>query len=298
MKKLSQRELNTIEKFCGVDYVKKLKSIQEKQKDNKVRVVNTGMVSSGKSSLYNTLINSTEEYFPTVAARTTVKANYFGYNNILYVDTPGIDVRCEDDALAFNTIMESDIIMMIHNIRTGPLNKSEVEWLKNITYNMGSVEMCQARIIFVISWKDTREKDTDYPELIKNLKTQIFEIVGGEVPVFEVSVRKYQQGKEKNKDILVQRSGVMELKDYLEKYAEEYLKKKDVINVEEYKKIMIDARRTLQNELNIRKEKVDSVHRQVRNNYKSKKNAWNEVFEYFQNQRRKLTSLENELRNI
>jgi predicted GTPase len=121
MVKLAQNDIKVIEQYCGYDYAQRCRGILERRADKTVRIVNTGMVSSGKSSLFNTLINSTDEYFPTGAARTTTRADFFDCNNISYIDTPGIDVRSEDDALAFSTIMEADIIIMVHNIRTGPL---------------------------------------------------------------------------------------------------------------------------------------------------------------------------------
>ncbi len=110
--KLSQQDLKSIEKYCGEEYAKRCRALIERQKNDKVRIVNTGMVSSGKSSLYNALIDSGGEYFPTGAARTTTRADYFDCGPISYVDTPGIDVRSEDDALAFDTIMEADLSLI------------------------------------------------------------------------------------------------------------------------------------------------------------------------------------------
>ena len=44
-----------------------------------------------------------EERFPTGAARTTTIADEYEYgDNILFVDTPGIDVTAADDATAFD----------------------------------------------------------------------------------------------------------------------------------------------------------------------------------------------------
>lgn len=295
---LSQKELYTIEQFCGENYSKRLRAIQERQKDKTVRIVNTGMVSSGKSSLYNALINSRDEFFPTGAARTTIKANYFDYNNISYIDTPGIDVRTEDDALAFDMLLESDIILMIHNIRTGPLNKSEAEWLDNITKRMSNIEMRKSKLIFVISWKDTREKDEDYAELVKNVKTQVFEIIGVEIPVFEVSIKKYQQGVEKGKNVLVQNSGILELKEYLEKYALQYLERKKELDDEEYRATIKEVRENLSVLSESRKKEKKIICDRIRNNEKSKKSAWRNVYDYFSAQRNKLSNLEQERNNI
>lgn len=298
MNKLSQKELKVISDFCNDDYAKRLRVLQEKQKDNTVKIVNTGMVSSGKSSLYNTLINSSDEFFPTGAARTTTRANYYDYNNISYVDTPGIDVRNEDDVLAFDTIIESDIILMIHNIRTGPLNKSEVEWLEQIAYCLGGKEMCGTRIIFVASWKDTREKEEDYSTFVSELKNQVYEIVGVEIPFFEVSVKKYQQGVEKSKQVLIDNSGILELKEYVENYATEYLEKKKTIDEEEYLSLIEEIKSKLEAAYDEKARQKKKIIEKVKNNHKSRKTAWNQVYDYFSAQRTKLKSLQNELENI
>lgn len=295
MNKLSQKELKVIGDFCGDGYVKRLRAVQERKNNNVVRIVNTGMVSSGKSSLYNILINSNEEYFPTGAARTTTKANYFDYNNISYIDTPGIDVRSEDDALAFSTIIESDIIMMIHNIRTGPLNRSEAEWLEQIRRKMSNAEMCQSRIVFVVSWKDTREKEEDYVPLINNLKKQVFKIIGVEIPFFEVSVKKYQQGIRKGKEVLVKNSGIQELKEYLERYATEYLEKKKRMDKEEYTTIMREVKNILQEEHDSKTKEKKKILDRVRRSHNARKSAWEQVYDCFSAQRNQLSSMESEL---
>lgn len=299
MKKLTQKELRIIEKVCGTEYASRLQSIQNRQNDKTVKIVNTGMVSSGKSSLYNILINSNqEEFFPTGAARTTTKASYYDYKNISYIDTPGIDVRNEDDALAFDTIIESDIILMIHNIRTGPLNKSEVDWLSRITHGMSSVEMCLSRIVFVISWKDTREKDEDYSGLVENVKKQVYEIIGGEIPVFEVSSKKYLQGVKKDKDVLITNSGIVELRKYLEKYADEYIHNKQFNDDQEFLSTMSKVKEILETEQQKKEQEKQKIYTRNQNNVKSKKSAWKTVYDYFSLKRDKLTDLERELSNI
>ncbi|WP_455721833.1 GTPase [Agathobacter sp.] len=296
MNALTKKELKTIEKVCGCEYSSRLEAIQNKQNDSTVKIVNTGMVSSGKSSLYNILINSNqEEFFPTGAARTTKKAKYFDYKNISYIDTPGIDVRDEDDALAFDTIIKSDIILMIHNIRTGPLNRSEVDWLDRIVHGMSSLEMCLSRIVFVISWKDTREKDNDYSELVENLKKQVFEIVGGEIPVFEISAKKYLQGVDKEKQILIEKSGIIQFRTFLEEYADEYIQSKKKNDIQEYLHIVSDVEKMLNDVKGKKQKEKQEICTRNQNSIKAKSNIWNMVFNYFSLKRDNLDKLEKEL---
>ena len=294
--KLSQQDLKSIEKYCGEEYAKRCRALIERQKNDKVRIVNTGMVSSGKSSLYNALIDSGGEYFPTGAARTTTRADYFDCGPISYVDTPGIDVRSEDDALAFDTIMEADRILMVHNIRTGPLNRSEAAWLERIA--RGMEDSGGGRLVFVLSWIDTREKEADYGELVENVKKQVFEIAGAEIPFFEVSVKKYQQGIEKDKEILVRNSGVGALKEYLEASAASYLEMKRDVDQREFAALMGEIRAILCEQRDGRKKEKKAILRKVRDQHKSRKSAWNVVYDYFSAQRKRLADLESELKQI
>ena len=294
--KLSQQDLKSIEKYCGEEYAKRCRAFIERQKNDKVRIVNTGMVSSGKSSLYNALIDSGGEYFPTGAARTTTRADYFDCGPISYVDTPGIDVRSEDDALAFDTIMEADRILMVHNIRTGPLNRSEAAWLERIA--RGMEDSGGGRLVFALSWIDTREKEGDYGGLVENVKKQVFEIAGAEIPFFEVSVKKYQQGIEKDKEILVRNSGVGALKEYLEASAASYLEMKRDVDQREFAALLGEIRAILCEQRDGRKKEKKAILRKVRDQHKSRKSAWNVVYDYFSAQRKRLADLESELKQI
>ncbi len=294
--KLSQQDLKSIEKYCGEEYAKRCRAFIERQKNDKVRIVNTGMVSSGKSSLYNALIDSGGEYFPTGAARTTTRADYFDCGPISYVDTPGIDVRSEDDALAFDTIMEADRILMVHNIRTGPLNRSEAAWLERIA--RGMEDSGGGRLVFALSWIDTREKEADYGGLVENVKKQVFEIAGAEIPFFEVSVKKYQQGIEKDKEILVRNSGVGALKGYLEASAASYLEMKRDVDQREFAALLGEIRAILCEQRDGRKKEKKAILRKVRDQHKSRKSAWNVVYDYFSAQRKRLADLESELKQI
>lgn len=299
MVKFSEKELEFISEKCGKEFVQRYTGIVNRENDKVVKVVNTGMVSSGKSSLFNILIDSTEkEYFPTGAARTTKVADYFDYKNISFIDTPGFDVRNEDDELAFQTIMEADLIMMVHNIRTGPINRSEAEWLEEIVKRMKDVEMCQARLMFVCTWKDTREKDEDYSDIIADVKRQVFGIIGVEVPFFEVSVKKYVNGVTKGKEVLKSSSGIIELKQYLEEYATQYMVKKAKLNEEEMCVLVFEIRNKLVDEKKLCKVQIDKIMANVKKKYKSRRSAWKQIYDIFAFKRNQLTTLKNEYKNI
>lgn len=298
MIKFSKKELDLISSKCGKEYVQRYEGILKREADSIVKVVNTGMVSSGKSSLFNVLVDYVEsEHFPTGAARTTTIADYFDYKNISFIDTPGIDVRSEDDALAFSTIMEADLIMIMHNIKTGPINRSEAEWIENIVKRMKDTEMCKSRLMFVCTWKDTREKDEDYLDIIKDVKQQLFDIIKVDIPFFEVSVKKYMNGVIKEKESLKNNSGIIQLKQYLENYAVEYLKKKSEMNEEEMEILVSEIRERLFDEKNLYNKQIQQIQDRVRGNYRIRRNTWEKIYQTFEVKKNQLSTLEKEYEN-
>lgn len=295
MIEFSKKELKLISNKCGDEYIQRYKGIEKREKDKIVKVVNTGMVSSGKSSLFNILVDYIdEEHFPTGAARTTTMADYFDYKDISFIDTPGIDVRSEDDALAFRTIMEADLIMMVHNIKTGPVNRSEAEWLEKIVGRMKDPEMCKARLLFVCTWKDTRERDEDYHDIIADVKNQVFEIAGTEIPFFAVSAKKYADGVNKGKEKLKNSSGILELKQYLEEYAAEYIEKKSEMNEAEMNVLLSEIRKQLVVERSFCYDQIRKISDKVQSKYKARTITWEKIHELFSLKKNQLTTLENE----
>lgn len=299
MIEFSNKELGIIAEKCGSEYVQRYSGIVKKSGENIVKVVNTGMVSSGKSSLFNVLVDSIEEeHFPTGAARTTTMADCFDYNNISFIDTPGIDVKSEDDAVAFSTIMEADLIMIVHNIRTGPINRSEAEWIEEIVKRMNDTEMCKARMMFVCTWKDTREKDEDYEDILNDVKKQLFEIIGTEIPFFDVSVNKYMTGVSNNKEVLKKNSGVLELKHHLDEYAASYMEKKSEMNAEEMNLLMSEIRSILIGKKSSCNEQIEKIKFNVGKQYKTKQGTWRQVFNFFSSKRDSLNELQKEYKEL
>ena len=294
-----QIDFDLIKKICGQETVFRLQGALRNLNADTVKIVNTGMVSSGKSSLYNLLTdNTTVERFPTGAARTTTDADTYCYKNMEYIDTPGIDVREADDEIAFRTVMESDIILMVHNIKTGPLTRSESDWLARIADGMKDVKMCRRRMIFVCTWKDTREHDQGYGEIISEVKKMVFDAVGTEIPFFDVSIKKYLDGVKKGKAVLCEKSGITELKTFVENFAAQYAEMKKEYALDAFEQTAAEVRSLLEcscreKEKQITKKKLDTKQR-----FTSLRSSWRNVFTYFRSRREILDKLKQELQDI
>lgn len=72
----NHQELKELEKYTSYDLAQKLRGVLEKQaRGDQILIGNTGMVSSGKSSLFNALLGAVEEErFKTGAIPTTRRA--------------------------------------------------------------------------------------------------------------------------------------------------------------------------------------------------------------------------------
>jgi len=295
----TKKEIQTIVHFCGPDLTSRLQGARRNLNSTMVKIVNTGMVSSGKSSLYNILTDSmAEERFPTGAARTTTSADSYVYNSIEFIDTPGIDVRDADDDLSFQTVMQSDIILMVHNIKTGPLTRSESDWLQTISNSMNSPEMRQRRLIFVCTWKDTREQEEGYADILNEVRQMVSGIVGTEIPFFDVSVKKYVSGIQKGKNILCQKSGIPELSAFINEQGAKYASVKQTYAYDNFQKVsnevktmLFSARRDLSGQV---MQKRSSIER----NYRSRRNTWSNIFNIFKSYREAFEKAKDELKCI
>jgi len=292
------RTIGTVKKYISSEAAEKYRIKAEALNHKKVTVTNTGVVSSGKSSLYNALLDcNKDDRFPVGAARTTVsKDSELLEEDIELVDTPGIDVKVEDDRAALNAIYASSIVIMVHNIKTGMLHKSEANWLRELASNYKSKSEIRDRVIFVCSWIDERMMDTGYQDVIAESKRIAFESLGTEVDVYCVSAKLYRMGVEKQLQKMIDISGIPELKaaivnkskSYSEKYGTSLVKKE----IAEMCRKDSDALAAVeQNKKNEAKSKKDSIHTEYLSQYKK----WNNVYEKYRRENTKYKELGNQL---
>lgn len=284
-------EKKTLDKYLSPDLLIRLDALSSVELTEKIKVTNTGMVSSGKSSLFNILIDSHSEYFKTGAARTTTSADTFDMEHCHFVDTPGIDVNQQDDALAYKTIMSSDLILMIHNIKTGPLQRKEMEWLEQIVSHISDPEAIKKRLIFVLSWKDTREKEADYEDMVLSIKEMVYSLTKVEIPFFEVSVKKWNAGVDKNSDKLKASSNIQQLKQYITDYVQQYQKDRVHLHHASCSALVNECKKELSTEKNRINKEMDNNKAKIEKVYKGKQTVWNNMYQYYNEQQEEIWAL-------
>lgn len=284
--KLSSKQ----KEYLPTDLQQRWNGLEKKTRNNKkIKVANTGLVSSGKSTLFNVLIdpqNVDESHvrFAVGAARTTSIQDVAALTEeIDLADTPGIDVNFDDNAVALSSILESDIIVMVHNIKLGALNNSEYTWLQQIAQNMLSEKERKARLIFVCSWIDERDGDKNiYNQTIAETKQMVKDAVGCEIDFFEVSAKRYITGKQKGKEQLVERSNITKIRKCIIQKATVYAK--SFARIMEYQVEISLCEETVHKFTMILKDKTEQkekISKQITSKYARKKEEWHSIFNSF-----------------
>ena len=193
-------------------YKKNLSQIIDDKRYVKIAVA--GRMNHGKSSLLNSLIG--DNIFKVQDIReTTANSRYELFEDVLLVDTPGLDANINDDAIANVAYESSNIILFVHNYNVGDFHKGELEALKRIA-DFHNSEAFGDRFILVLTGKDAVIDQNDR-ELIKlKLLKDIKQFCGlHNFPIFEVSNTTFMKGKLENKEKLITYSGIPTLLEYI-----------------------------------------------------------------------------------
>lgn len=199
-------------------YKKNLSQIIDDKRYVKIAVA--GRMNHGKSSLLNSLIG--DNIFKVQDIReTTANSRYELFEDVLLVDTPGLDANINDDAIANVAYESSNIILFVHNYNVGDFHKGELEALKRIA-DFHNSEAFGDRFILVLTGKDAVTDQNDR-ELIKlKLLKDIKQFCGLQnFPIFEVSNTTFMKGKSENKEKLITYSGIPTLLEYITSKIEE-----------------------------------------------------------------------------
>ncbi len=287
MSLLNATDIKFLEHIVGKDFATKWKGIKQKNSSKDVvTIANTGLFSSGKSMLFNALLDRTEkERFQVGAAPTTKKGDREKLNaQIEIIDTPGINANDADDDEAFRSLMEADIILAVHNIKTGMLDKCEYEWLKRIAGEMGKEEIKQ-RMAFVCTWIDESGTKEETEKKVAEIKRQLREILHTDIDFWEISSKRYYTAKEKQKAELEKASKVPQLKEYLVKKSEEYVVISEELRKKEVLALCRQTKKSLQNERNLIFTQISRKRENICKKYDYRKNTWAGILGNFKDYR-------------
>lgn len=256
-------DINSLEVNLDIilnQYKKNLSQIIDDKRYVKIAVA--GRMNHGKSSLLNSLIG--DNIFKVQDIReTTTNSRYELFEDVLLVDTPGLDANINDDTIANVAYESSNIILFVHNYNVGDFHKGELEALKRIA-DFHNSEAFSDRFLLVLTGKDAVTDQNDR-ELIKlKLLKDIKQFCGLQnFPIFEVSNTTFMKGKSENKEKLITYSGIPTLLEYITSKIEELKPLRTKQTIEKIRNIQATAihlfKEILQNKtVNLDSELIDA----------------------------------------
>lgn len=184
-----------------------LQQLLHSSQQHGIRIVNTGLLKAGKSTLYNCLVDAVgEERFKTGTVRTTMSRQEYQYGDFIYIDTPGIDHVGEETAEAITALKTADIVLFIHNLKSGELDKSEVAFLQDIAKHWGNNQDFIKRTIFVMT--HLADVEAQASAIIAQIEKQITHIFTAKPMIKSISATRYRKGFSEHKKVLIERSGI------------------------------------------------------------------------------------------
>lgn len=183
--------------------------------DKTITVANAGLMNAGKSSLFNALAKQ-DNLFAVDDIPTTIVCQPTDIgNDIVLIDTPGLDVREADTAEAFKAYRNADLILFIHNVNTGELHTGELDVINFLKKLFPTPEAFWERFVVVCSRSDLKSTQ-GLQEIVKKIQTDLANhCEGHNVPIFVVSAKRYMKGLKENKQPFILQSGVNELRQYI-----------------------------------------------------------------------------------
>lgn len=208
------------------------------QRNQDFNVVVYGKYNHGKSSLLNALLCK-EDYFKAEDKRTTTEnATYVDSNTgATWIDTPGLaaDVAGEDDDHANSAVTkEADLILFVHNVKVGELDREEMEYLTQLLQFKKP-----SQIILVLTQQDQLKLD-QFEQVFDNISQQVESL---NLIKISVSQTRYFKGIKNNSSNMQQRSNIDELKKMIHQKLADF----NQIKSDEYKDLQTQILTSLEN---------------------------------------------------
>lgn len=228
---------------------------------DKIYFVNAGRMNHGKSSLFNALAHQ-RNLFKTGDVRTTTEQQCKEFTkDIVFIDTPGLDVKEKDDMVAFEGYKKADLIIFVHTPNIGELHRNEIDRINQIAALFPSKNDFWQRFCFVFTFKESLE-DNQF-EIIKSKVLEDIKIHcgGTNYPVFNVSNMDYWDGIDNKSKPLVEISGIPELRTFLLNIADNIKSKAIALRRNRIEDLKLKATKDLKD---LRGEIDDKISRKVK----------------------------------
>ena len=183
--------------------------------DTQPNVVCIGAYNHGKSSLLNALTKSYDNtLFKVADKRETTQNKSYEFDGVVYTDTPGLNATSEDDSMALDAVINSDVNIFVHSQLDGELGEKEMEYLQNLVSKNCTSQMLIDKTIFVMNHIETLA-DHEVQKAKERFIQQIKEAFGFKPILLTAKTTSYTKGMLENKAVLTKQSGIEEIKDQI-----------------------------------------------------------------------------------
>lgn len=224
--KKNLKELNASFKLNKSDYEVILRDIEDlnnlinDKNSSKVKVVCAGIYNAGKSTFLNQIVG--KPVFEVGDIPTTTKMQQYENNNVLFIDTPGVNANENDNNTALQIYKEADLVLFVSNIQNGGLNASEGNYLKQIETILGGEELFKNNVLFMLSNKHQVD-EMAIPKIVEEHKHNINKVMGY-IPenIFVFDSCTYENGCKNKEHALINESGFLDIKNVIDNKVDEF----------------------------------------------------------------------------
>ncbi len=189
-----------------------------------INVVVIGVMNHGKSTMLNALLNNTDDsLFKVADKRETREIQREERENICWTDTPGFDADEDDNNKALAGITQLEVGLFVHRASVGELHANEVEVLRKISKNCKESFLENTCIVL----NDDICNDEQLEKVFEKISEQLDKFLDASILIFVCNPKSYQKGLRENKKILAGKSGIAELRAWIEWRCEQLRELKD-----------------------------------------------------------------------
>jgi len=192
----------------------RLTTLKAQNQQSPLNVIVFGKYNHGKSSFLNAWLR--EDIFKAEDVRCTVKvqSHHDIKNNVVWTDTPGLDADKHDDAQAKDAIKSADVVLLVHDIISGELDKKELDFIRHYSQHEG-----KGKLRILLTKIDQVEAE------LKTIQDSIDQqLAAFNLPLFAISSTRYQKYLKQDSTLFLTNSGFKPLFPMLRTATKDKLK--------------------------------------------------------------------------
>ena len=187
----------------------------------KILIINAGSMNHGKSSLFNSLLDKSVFAENDIRETLVMSEDVPWLEDVFLVDTPGLNAEDTDDAEAYKAYKRANMVIFVHTVKAGELKERELNAI-NLIKNVLGEKYFWEHFCLALTFLDA-ESESGVNVILDKCLVDISNFCGGkDFPVFLISNSRYKKGSAENKTVLIEKSGILQLRTYLKHHISKW----------------------------------------------------------------------------